>query len=57
VTHKGVVRAALSLATGWDMIAKPPLRLAGDTALVLHAAAGIDVGADRRITPLPMLPL
>jgi probable phosphoglycerate mutase len=39
VTHKGVVRAALSLATGWDMIAKPPLRLAGDTALILHADA------------------
>jgi probable phosphoglycerate mutase len=39
VTHKGVVRAALSLATGWDMISKPPLRLTGDTALILHADA------------------
>jgi broad specificity phosphatase PhoE len=35
VTHKGVIRAALSLATGWDMLSKAPLRLADDAALVL----------------------
>ena len=39
VTHKGVVRAALSLATGWDMTSKPPLRLVEDAPLVLHADA------------------
>jgi probable phosphoglycerate mutase len=27
VTHRGVLRAMLSLATGWDMRDKPPLRL------------------------------
>lgn len=27
VTHKGVIRAALALATGWDMAAKAPVRL------------------------------
>jgi len=27
VTHKGVIRAVLSLATGWDMRDKPPHRL------------------------------
>lgn len=27
VTHKGVIRAALALATGWDMTGRPPLRL------------------------------
>jgi 2,3-bisphosphoglycerate-dependent phosphoglycerate mutase len=27
VTHKGVLRAVLAAATGWDMIGKPPLRL------------------------------
>ena len=27
VTHKGVIRAALALATGWDMTGKPPVRL------------------------------
>jgi broad specificity phosphatase PhoE len=40
VTHKGVVRAALSLATGWDMLAKPPLRLADDAALILNRQPG-----------------
>ena len=27
VCHQGVIRAILSLATGWDMIDKPPVRL------------------------------
>lgn len=27
VTHKGVIRAALALATGWDMTARPPAKL------------------------------
>lgn len=27
VTHKGVIRALLSLATGWDMTGPPPVRL------------------------------
>jgi 2,3-bisphosphoglycerate-dependent phosphoglycerate mutase len=27
ITHKGVIRAVLSLATGWDMLGKPPHRL------------------------------
>jgi probable phosphoglycerate mutase len=35
VTHKGVMRAALALAMGWDMRAGPPLRLGRDTALQL----------------------
>jgi len=40
VTHKGVIRAALSLATGWDMIARPPLRLTSAIALVLRCDGG-----------------
>ena len=32
ITHKGVIRAALSLATGWDMTDKPPHRLRWDCA-------------------------
>jgi broad specificity phosphatase PhoE len=40
VTHKGVIRAGLSLATGWDMTAKPPLRLTDDTTLALNCNAG-----------------
>jgi broad specificity phosphatase PhoE len=35
VTHKGVMRAALALATGWDMRTRPPLRLGRDMALQL----------------------
>ena len=35
VTHKGVVRVALALATGWTMREKPPVRLAGAHALAL----------------------
>ncbi len=27
VTHKGVIRAILSLATGWPMLGRPPVRL------------------------------
>ncbi|MFQ5994479.1 MAG: histidine phosphatase family protein [Acidiferrobacterales bacterium] len=27
VTHRGVIRAALAIATGWDMKGKPPYRL------------------------------
>ncbi len=32
VTHKGVIRAVLALASGWDMTGKPPSRLAWDCA-------------------------
>jgi broad specificity phosphatase PhoE len=30
VTHKGVIRAMLGLATGWDFLGKPPARLRWD---------------------------
>jgi broad specificity phosphatase PhoE len=46
VTHKGVIRAALSLATGWDMTSRPPLRLAGSAALVLRCEAAGRVEPD-----------
>jgi probable phosphoglycerate mutase len=35
VTHKGVIRAAYALASGWDMRGKPPLPLKGPMALLL----------------------
>jgi probable phosphoglycerate mutase len=48
VTHRGVIRAALSLATGWDMTGKPPVtmtwraahlfEIAADGSCTLHAA-------------------
>jgi probable phosphoglycerate mutase len=43
VTHKGVLRAVLSAATGWDMTAKPPLRLDG---AALHR---FEIDADGKI--------
>ena len=32
ITHKGVIRALLALATGWDMRSKPPVKLRWDRA-------------------------
>lgn len=32
VTHKGVIRAILAWATGWDMLGKPPARLSWEAA-------------------------
>ena len=52
LTHKGVIRAALSLATGWDMTCQPPLRLADDTALVLHGDASDRLALDRSVLRL-----
>ena len=47
VCHKGVIRAALVLATGWDMRSKPPLRLPrdGGCALRCHPDARIELAA------------
>ncbi|HXH03480.1 MAG TPA: histidine phosphatase family protein [Candidatus Competibacteraceae bacterium] len=36
ITHKGVIRAALALATGWNMRGKPPWRLDWTCAQVFH---------------------
>jgi probable phosphoglycerate mutase len=51
LTHKGVVRAALALATGWDMRARPPLRLRGATALLLTLEP---TGSVREPRPWPL---
>jgi broad specificity phosphatase PhoE len=32
ITHKGVIRAILAQATGWDMLGKPPARLGWEAA-------------------------
>jgi probable phosphoglycerate mutase len=46
VTHKGVLRAALALATGWDYRAKPPVKLApGDALRVDLDARGLPESA------------
>ena len=46
VTHKGVLRAVLAAATGWDMMGKPPVRLQNGA---LHR---FDVDARGRISVL-----
>lgn len=52
VCHKGVIRAALALATGWDMRSRPPLWLRRDEALALACLPG----GRLRLAP-PPLPL
>jgi broad specificity phosphatase PhoE len=51
VCHKGVIRAALVLATGWDMRSRPPLRLGRDhgCALLCHGGGRVELGA-----PVPL---
>ncbi len=44
ITHRGVQRAAIGLATGWDFMDKPPLKLARGAILLL---ALDDVGRPR----------
>ncbi len=36
ITHKGVRRALLALASGWDMLGPPPLEVADDAALLME---------------------
>jgi probable phosphoglycerate mutase len=37
VTHKGVIRMALAMATGWDLVSKAPHRLRWDCAHLFEA--------------------
>jgi len=39
VTHKGVVRAAVALALGWDMLPPDPVKLKWDAAHILRVTA------------------
>lgn len=47
VSHKGVLRALLALATGWDFQGKPPARLRAGQALLFT------LGRDGRLTFAP----
>jgi probable phosphoglycerate mutase len=46
VCHKGVIRAAMTLATGWDMRSRPPLRVARDRGCVVlcHGDSRVELG-------------
>ncbi len=47
VCHQGVIRALLSLATGWDMVAKPPVELEWSAVQVFALADDGSVVLDR----------
>ena len=47
VCHQGVIRAMLSLATGWDMVAKPPVKLEWAAAQVFAVAPDGSVRLER----------
>lgn len=53
VCHKGVLRAALALATGWDLRTRPPVRLRRDEALALLCSA--DGRLQLAPPPLPLV--
>jgi broad specificity phosphatase PhoE len=47
VTHKGVIRALMALATDWDMIGKPPVRLDWSSAHLFQLDGDGGVSLDR----------
>jgi probable phosphoglycerate mutase len=51
VCHKGVIRATLVLATGWDMRGRPPMRLARalGCGLICDERGRVELGA-----PVPL---
>ena len=57
ITHKGVLRAVLAAATGWDMTGKPPLRLRSGAFHRFEVAADGQVGALECNVPLATLPM
>jgi len=52
VTHKAVLRALLSLATGWEMLGKPPVKLKPNTAHVFTLGVGGTIAIERMNIPL-----
>jgi broad specificity phosphatase PhoE len=54
VCHKGVIRAALVLATGWDMQSKPPVRLSRSIGCALRCERDgrLELGAPVALTSL-----
>lgn len=57
VTHKGVIRAALTLVTGWNMLGKPPVRLADDAVHLIEVDAGGAVRVHEWNVPLVIGPV
>lgn len=51
VAHKGILRASIVLAFGWDMLGKPPVAIEDDRALLHHLDPGGGLSFDR-VVPL-----
>ena len=56
VTHRGVIRAAVALATGWDFLGKPPVKGLHGTYNVLSLAADGAPSVMALDTPLDSAP-
>jgi probable phosphoglycerate mutase len=52
VTHKAVLRALLSLATGWVMLGKPPVKLKPDSAHLFRLNRAGKISVERMNVPL-----
>ncbi len=52
VTHQGVIRAVIALATGWDMTGKPPAKLQHAAAHVFDVTAQGSIAVERLNLPL-----
>jgi broad specificity phosphatase PhoE len=52
VTHKGVTRSMLALATGWNMLGKPPYRLSWSAAHLFRVDAAGHPKVERLNLPL-----
>ena len=52
VTHKAVLRALLSLATGWVMLGKPPVKLLPDSAHLFRLGRDGKLSVERMNVPL-----
>lgn len=52
VTHKGVIRAVFALATGWNMLGKPPYRLDWSAAQLFHLDPAGHPSVERLNIPL-----
>jgi probable phosphoglycerate mutase len=52
ITHKGLIRAVLALATGWDMLGKPPHRLSWSAAHVFRLDPAGHPSVERLNLPL-----
>ena len=53
ISHKGVIRVVLSMATGWDMTDKPPVRLDWDALHLFHLDSAGNPRIERMNVRLP----